>query len=327
MANPHLTVSRSLYAVSLAIALSLTPAPVSAQPYFGSYDVPNQSPLDRPTSMAQHGHFANTTMNVRWWVESDWADARANGLGVIVQWPQEFWYGDTFAAGVDWTVALKWDRPMWTGFPGSTAVDWYFAMLRHRDQIVAFMVADEWDCNYGVSFRDWSATSCELMAKKIEANAGSIKTIFNFHGWNPPVWANYTAAWTDGLRRGVAGYRLPYWVDWFSFDAYAPWGNCFGNVTCPQLLAAIKSRLRADQRIVLLPRAFGGSYLGYSPDDYSVATTMYAYLAYAFGEPQVVAVIPFIEWSIPGSPITGWGSRPIIGETVKALGRMITNRQ
>ena len=157
----------------------LLAAPAGAQErYFGYYDHAISSPSER-SHLLEHRSYANVASNVRWWVESDWWIAEAAGLKVILPWPSEFFDGDQYFPGIDYDHALPWGRWMWYGNPGDTAVEWYYAVLRHRDQIVAFGLADERDCNYGTTFPNWTYASCAAMARKLEANASTIKAIWS----------------------------------------------------------------------------------------------------------------------------------------------------
>ena len=314
----------------LVLTFSLLTVSATAQERLsGYYDNAITSPMER-SHLADHRSYANVASNVRWWVESDWQIAEAAGLKVILPWPDEFFYGDPYFQGIDYNVALNWNRWMWYGNPGDTAVQWYYAVLRHRNQIAAFGLADERDCNYGTQFPNWTYASCAAMARKLEANAATIKTILRFHGWDVPVWINYTsafAAYFQSANPTSYGASIPQSVDWVSFDAYTPWERCYGSISCPQLIAGLERNMRPDQRIVLVPRAFSGPYLGYHPSDMQVALTLLQYYQYMQADPRVVAMLPFSEFTVPGVGWWGASSSEVIHGTVRWIGQQITGRR
>lgn len=315
------------------LCLVLFGATLSGQRYVGYFDNAYASPQDAPTAILGQGRFANATMSVRPCHPEDWEAARLAGVKVILHWPDEFWVGDVTAPALEWGTPIDWNRPMWSGctrLDGSPerAVDWYYTVLQHRDQIAAFLLCDECDGNYGgVRFPFWTHASLEAQARKMEWNIASLRGIFGVHGWYPDVWINYTPAWVYGLNSNLPGYRLPFGVNWVSFDAYTPLNSCWGTISCAQLWAGMKARMRPDQRLVLIPRAFSGAYLNWNPSDLDVAIGLFGYLDYMLRDSQVIGMFPFIEWTLPGSQALGAGSVPVIGGSVRVIGQVLTGRQ
>lgn len=308
--------SRSLAAV--AVCVLLAGASVACRPeVYGYFDAPYSNPLDVPAQLHEHGSYANVTMTVRPEVEADWQAAEAAGLKVIVTWPLEFFL--TVDAGRPLLLSLPmWCRPDWCN---QTAADWLNVIRAHQEQVAGVFVADEYDC--GRPFPDWPAWACAAAAAKIEANLADVRAYLP----GLPTWVNYTPAWTNWLqfadpsRYGVSLAS----AEWVSFDAYTRWDACFGRLSCPQLLAGLKRFMRPEQRIVLLPRAFDGSFLGWSPAPSEVSVMAWQYYRYAQEDPAVVGIVPFIWRSVSGVG-TGAAFVPELRDTYTQIGMLVTGR-
>lgn len=299
---------------------------------FGWYDSPIGTPLNHIEQIQNQSHYASMTMTGRYWVELDWQVAKAAGIKVVTQLPHEF------RIVIDEGRPLILNTPMWCRMPdiskndpgwcNKTAADWINLMLAHRDQIEVIEICDECDCNYGghgINF--WSSSSCDRMARKLEAIIADVRY------WLPGVktWVGYSAPWIGYFvnpynnqlpREPMNGVRLAS-SDWIGFNCYRPWNDCFARASVPQMVNGIKAKMNASQSVVLIPRAFGGTYLNYNPAPEEVVVGLYQYLNYAKMESRIAAIMPFIPFNIHG-PGTGGIFIPQIHEAVKQIGRLLT---
>ena len=264
--------------------------------------------------------YTNVTHAVRWYVEADWQAAKAGGLGVVLMWPYDLWLT------IDVDRPIMWNTPVW----GGDALAFAQAVLAHRDQVIAFNVIDEPGCGYdGVGVYAWTADNCRRQGAKVEANIATIRAVFPWVKTmviDSSMWANWFVN-DDGTPRDPSRYgvTLPS-ADWIGLDCYTPFEQCFGRYkSLPTLVAGLVARMTAAQRVVLVPRAFSGSYLNYAPSDARVAATAEQYATYARATPRVCCVFPFIWWDL-SSTLRGAQSSPTIRGAYEQIGFSLTGK-
>lgn len=286
---------------------------------------------DRTTQIAEVAAHSTHTMSVQYWEPADWVAVRQAGLKVVVTVPDEvFW-----AVRDTQPTAPALDLPLWcrtATWCNRTLADWVALMHAHRDLVDVVLLADELDCNSDdgtVRFPHWTPTSCQRAAAKLVVLHQAVKA------WLPWVrtWTNYTSAWTyyyvvardqqvPVSRYGVSTSPS----DLVSFDCYQPFDRCFGRTSVSQLLAVWLPALRGDQALVLLPRAFLGSYLGWNPGVPELAATADRYWQEAQRQPRIAAVVPFVYRDVAG---VGLGARgvPDLLAVFAAQGTAVTGLQ
>lgn len=269
--------------------------------YYGNGGNTPQPSLE--AQLAEHRHYANMTMAVRWWSADDWTLlAQHDGMRTVLQWP---WWGE-----------LRGDRPLcaldarpgcWDGTEAAAWVAWVRAM---RPLVAAVMVEDERDCNTATvrGLAAWTPASCAEAAAATDANLAAIRYLLGPQ--TPPLWINYTAAYADLWRSPAKwGVRVPD-ADWLSLDCYTAWDHCWGWRSVEDLYTTWSAHWRPTQRAVLLPCAYvpardpGWAWTTVP----QVVEGIRRYAAYADHWPRVVAVVPFLWWPFGGM------SRPAMTE-------------
>lgn len=305
---------------SLILALSL----------FGWYDSAIENPLDRAQQMITHSTSANITGAVRPWVPADWERARSLGMKVTVTLPGQFYMT------IDEGRPLIPHMDMWCQMPGEgdpgwcnkTAIDWINLINSHRDEIAYMRVGDEYGC--GVPYQQWLAntTNCARAAAKIEAILAEIRR------WMPGIkthvnetsqFITFFTSWRGNWRLNYFGIRLSS-ADYVGFDCYTPFSHCgrdgVGIYSVKTLIDNMKLVMRPHQKVILIPRAFTGLYLGWNPAPSEVSVMAWQYYSYALTEPLIEVIEPFIWWGQGGAAYN-----TELQTTYAAIGRLITGRQ
>ena len=123
-----------------------------------------------------------------------------------------------------------------------------------------------------------------------EANLAFVASVVKADFPNVPLLVVY--AWPQVTPT----MNIPATIDWVGFDRYTePW-----NTTIPPLLATIKTRVLAHQRLWLVPQAFQ-QLPGTAQSDALQAANMDLYWNLARGDPDIIGVLVFlISWMAPG---------------------------
>lgn len=331
----------------MATATLIVLATVSAacQPFFGYYGAPIQDPTDHLAQMTEHARYSNLTGAVRPWVEPEWEKARELGLRVVVGWPHEFWLalkaGKLITDDLPMWCRPPSDWPLWDppappgdaeGWCHRTAGDWFARIRQHQGQIAYMGIADEYDC--GGVWYPITLDNCRNAAALIERNISEARR--NLPGVFLHV--NYTAMFMGTIAAHAGkptAWRLPYYgislstAEYTSFDCYTPFEACARDGTTvfsvPALVAGMEKVLAPWQRILLIPRAFAGPFLGYAPTSASVVATGRQYYDLAKTHPRIDGMLAFIWFDLMGAG-SGAGSVPAIRDGFAAFGSGLTGR-
>lgn len=291
--------------------------------YFGYWDNACGNPLPTDQLIRDHRDHTNTTMIICLSPDATGnlvdaqnriAAAEAAGLKMILM------VGAGYPANTTDPRNPRIDLRWW----GDNPVLWQSAInliQPHIQSVVAFNVADEYDC--GAPLSNWTPANCTAARVRLEQVISQIKTAFP----NTPTWVNYTSAYMDGIARRLPGYQMPINADWISMDCYTRYEACFGNQSVDTLLDAVESTLSPSQRVVLIPPAHQRQTASLTQTQ--VMSIAEQYYQRSQRDTRVIAVMPFIWRNVTAdkNPYYGLMNYPTLIARFKDIGRRIVGNR
>jgi hypothetical protein len=187
------------------------------------------------------------------------------------------------------------------------------AIAPYRDTIAAFYPMDEPYMN---------GKKKGLSEAQVKANIETVASITKSTFPEIPVAVIFSSGEVKD------GRPIPVGFDWIGFDCYGKFNDCNGH-SIGYYVSKIKGRIKAPQRIMLVPWAYkeGTASAG---DISARVNASNQYWSMAVNESVVIAVVPFLYQTFTGSDgklMTGAHEMPALLQNLKPMGLTVKKAQ